>query len=85
MNKKKIDEDLENNWAVVAEAIQTVLRKISYPNPYEALKEFTRTNKGIDKSSIHRFINSLDISKETKEQLLKITPFNYTGKHPDFE
>lgn len=79
VNEKKIKEDLENNWAVVAEAIQTILRRESYPNPYEKLKELTRKSSKITKESIVSFINNLDISKGIKEELLKITPFNYTG------
>lgn len=79
INEKKIKEDLENNWAVVAEAIQTILRRESYPNPYEKLKELTRKSSKITKESIVSFINNLDISKGIKEELLKITPFNYTG------
>lgn len=79
INKAKIAEDLENNWAVVAEAIQTILRRENYPNPYEALKDLTRTNDSITKESIHRFINDLNISESVKTELLKITPDNYTG------
>lgn len=79
LNKETIDRDLENNWAVVAEAIQTVLRAEGYPNPYEALKGLTRTNSKIDADSIHNFINSLEVSNSVKERLLKINPFNYTG------
>ncbi len=79
INKDKIAEDLDNNWAVVAEAIQTVLRREGYPKPYEALKDLTRTNSKITKKSIQDFIDQLNISKEVKEELKKITPFNYTG------
>ena len=79
VNLEKIYDDLENNWAVVAEAIQTILRREGYPNPYEKLKELTRTNKRITKEDIHNFIKSLDIDKRVKEEMLKITPFNYTG------
>ncbi len=81
VNKKKIKEDLNNNWAVVAEAIQTILRKINYPKPYEALKELTRTNAKIDKNNIKKFIDSLDISDEIKSELKNITPENFTGIH----
>ena len=81
VNESKIKEDLDNNWAVVAEAIQTILRRINYPKPYEALKELTRTNKEINKISIHRFIDSLEIEKSVKEELKKITPENFTGIH----
>jgi adenylosuccinate lyase len=79
LNKAAIDYDLEENWAVVAEAIQTVLRKEGYPNPYEALKALTRKNEKITRESIHSFIESLSIKKELKDQLKKISPFNYTG------
>ncbi len=79
LNKAAIDADLSDNWAVVAEAIQTVLRKEGYPNPYEALKELTRKNDKITQQSIADFIESLDIPKESKVRLRSITPFNYTG------
>jgi adenylosuccinate lyase len=79
INIDKINEDLENNWAVVAEAIQTILRREGYPNPYEALKGLTRTNQKINQHSIASFINTLDISEEIKKELLAITPTNYTG------
>lgn len=79
INGTKIHEDLENNWAVVAEAIQTVLRRENYPKPYEALKELTRGNNKIDKKTIHQFIDSLKIGAEIKKELKKITPHNYTG------
>ncbi|MFD2203455.1 adenylosuccinate lyase [Shivajiella indica] len=79
LNKAAIDEDLEDNWAVVAEAIQTILRREAYPNPYEALKDLTRTNEKITESSIKNFIEKLDISNDLKEELKKISPFNYTG------
>lgn len=78
LNQAAIDADLENNWAVVAEAIQTVLRREAYPNPYEKLKELTRGQK-IDAQSIKTFIESLDVSKKIKAELLKINPHNYTG------
>ena len=81
VNESKIKEDLNDNWAVVAEAIQTVLRRINYPKPYEALKELTRTNTKIDKNSIKKFIDSLDISEEIKLELKNITPENFTGIH----
>ena len=81
VNESKIKEDLNNNWAVVAEAIQTILRRINYPKPYEALKELTRTNTKIDKNSIKKFIDSLDISEEIKSELKNITPENFTGIH----
>ena len=79
LNEPKFAEDLEKNWAVVAEAIQTILRRENYPNPYEALKELTRTNGVIDKNAIHSFINSLAISDAIKAELLVITPSNFTG------
>ncbi|MEQ1586570.1 MAG: adenylosuccinate lyase [Cyclobacteriaceae bacterium] len=79
LNKTAIDHDLEENWAVVAEAIQTVLRREGYPNPYEALKALTRKNEKITKQSIHLFIEGLDVKKELKDQLKQISPFNYTG------
>ncbi len=79
LNQNKITEDLENNWAVVAEAIQTVLRRENYPEPYEALKELTRGNSAITKQSIHSFIDKLKISTVIKKELKKISPHNYTG------
>jgi len=79
LNKTAIEKDLDNNWAVVAEAIQTILRREAYPKPYEALKELTRTNEKIDLKSIQSFINMLNVSNEVKAELLNITPFNYTG------
>ena len=79
LNKNKIDEDLENNWIVISEAIQTVLRREGYPKPYEALKKLTRKNEKIDKITFSNFINSLEISEKLKKELMKISPFNYTG------
>lgn len=79
LNKQAIDADLEKNWAVVAEAIQTILRREGFANPYETLKELTRTNKEINAESIANFINNLEISEKVKKELLAITPFNYTG------
>ncbi|MFN8325248.1 adenylosuccinate lyase [Flavobacterium sp.] len=79
LNEVKLAEDLEKNWAVVAEAIQTILRREGYPNPYEALKELTRTNTVIDKTAIHNFIQTLQVSDEIKLELLKISPSNYLG------
>ena len=79
LNQEKIDADLENNWAVVAEAIQTILRRENYPEPYEALKALTRNNTVLDKESIHSFIESLKISSAIKKELKKITPHNYIG------
>ena len=80
LNKDGIDRDLEDNWAVVAEAIQTVLRREGYPNPYEALKALTRKNEKITRESIAAFIDSLNVNGEVKERLRSITPFNYTGR-----
>jgi adenylosuccinate lyase len=79
LNEPKFQEDLENNWAVVAEAIQTILRREAYPNPYEALKGLTRTNTKIDQKSISDFINTLEVSEAIKTELKQITPSNYTG------
>lgn len=79
LNEEKIKQDLEANWAVVAEAIQTILRRENYPNPYEALKELTRGNAAITQKSIHAFIDGLKISPVLKKELKAITPFNYTG------
>ena len=79
LNREAIEKDLEDNWAVVAEAIQTILRREAYPNPYEALKGLTRTNKKIDQSSISEFIDTLQISDELKNELKSINPGNYTG------
>tara|TARA_R110000737_G_scaffold83232_2_gene115677 strand:+ start:1 stop:936 length:936 start_codon:yes stop_codon:yes gene_type:complete len=79
LNKEKFEQDLENNWAVVAEAIQTILRRESYPNPYEALKGLTRTNEKINKDSIANFIDTLEVSDEIKKELKQISPSNYTG------
>ncbi len=79
LNENAIKADLENNWTVVAEAIQTILRRESYPNPYEKLKELTRTNEKINAEVISDFIDTLDVSKEIKEELRLITPSNYTG------
>ncbi len=79
INEAKFAEDLENNWAVVAEAIQTILRRESYPNPYEALKDLTRKNTTVNKASMHEFINNLSVSDDIKAELLEITPSNYLG------
>jgi len=79
LNEPKFHEDLEKNWAVVAEAIQTILRREAYPNPYEALKGLTRTNEAIDKKAIHNFIASLEVSAEIKAELMLITPSNFLG------
>ncbi|SFD11006.1 adenylosuccinate lyase [Algibacter lectus] len=79
LNEDKFAQDLENNWAVVAEAIQTILRREAYPNPYEALKGLTRTNDKINQASISNFIDTLDVSDTIKTELKQITPSNYTG------
>jgi len=79
LNESAIKADLEQNWAVVAEAIQTILRRENYPNPYETLKALTRTNKQINQKSISDFIETLDVEDSVKAELKKITPFNYTG------
>lgn len=79
INEDKISADLENNWAVIAEAIQTILRREGYPKPYEALLALTRTNKPIDKQAIHDFIDHLELRQAVKEELKNITPKNYTG------
>jgi adenylosuccinate lyase len=78
LNETKLKSDLENNWAVVAEAIQTILRRENFPKPYEALKDLTR-GKEINKVSVHNFINSLNISVGLKKELKAISPLNYTG------
>jgi adenylosuccinate lyase len=79
LNEQKLEDDLENTWAVVAEAIQTILRREAYPHPYEALKALTRTNQKMTEETIHQFIEQLEVSDEVKEELMAITPMNYTG------
>lgn len=79
VNQPVIDRDLENNWMVISEAIQTILRREGYPEPYEALKTLTRTNKTLDKTAIHAFIDQLKINESVKAELKKLTPHNYTG------
>ena len=79
LNRDALKRDLENNWAVVAEAIQTILRREAYPNPYEALKDLTRTNKSITRESIAEFIENLNVNESVKKELRAITPENYTG------
>ena len=79
LNEEKLHEDLDNTWAVVAEAIQTILRREAYPHPYEALKALTRTNQRMTQQTIHDFISHLDVSPEVKEELMAVTPMNYTG------
>ncbi len=84
LNESAINSDLEDNWAVVAEAIQTILRREGFPKPYEALKDLTRTNAQITKTSIHSFIDGLSVTESIKEELKKITPQNYTGTSPGY-
>ena len=79
LNEEKLSEDLDNTWAVVAEAIQTILRREGYPHPYEALKALTRTNKKMTEQTIHDFVETLNVSDSVKEELRAITPHNYTG------
>ena len=79
LNNEKINSDLENNWAVIAEAIQTILRRENYPNPYETLKNLTRTNEKINKESIRNFIETLNVSESIKDELRSLSPQNYTG------
>lgn len=82
LNEPKLNEDLENNWMVVAEAIQNILRREGYPNPYEALLELTRGKASVCKEDIHQFVNNLEVSDVIKAELLKISPQNYIGKTP---
>lgn len=79
LDEAKVKEDLDNTWAVVAEAIQTILRREAYPHPYEALKALTRTNTAMTEETIHEFVQSLEVSDAVKEELMAITPYNYTG------
>lgn len=79
LNEEKLREDLEETWAVVAEAIQTILRREAYPNPYEALKALTRTNEKMTEKTIHAFVQTLNVSDSVKAELMAITPYNYTG------
>ena len=85
LNELALEADLNNNWAVVAEAIQTILRREGYPNPYEALKALTRTHSKITAESIADFITELDITDAVKNELRQITPYNYTGTHPNLD
>jgi adenylosuccinate lyase len=80
LNQDTIDRDLDNNWAVIAEALQTILRREGFPKPYETLKDLTRTNEKITKESIHRFIDGLKIPDSLKEEMKSISPSNYTGQ-----
>jgi adenylosuccinate lyase len=84
LHEEKISRDLDENWAVVAEAIQTILRRENYPNPYEALKDLTRGNHKINKESLHQFIDGLNVTASVKKELKRISPHNYTGVHPEF-
>jgi adenylosuccinate lyase len=79
VNGERINSDLDNNWAVVAEALQTILRREGYHKPYEALLDLTRTNQKITKESIVAFIENLDVSESLKSELKAVTPFNFTG------
>jgi adenylosuccinate lyase len=79
LNEEKLHQDLANNWMVVAEAIQTILRRENYPKPYEALKELTRTHDKVTKETIHHFIDTLAVSNGVKEELKAISPWNYLG------
>ena len=79
VNKTKINADLEDNWIIISEAIQTILRREGYSNPYESLKELTRKNSSITKEILHKFIDDLEVSEKIKNELKVITPSNYTG------
>ena len=79
LNEVAIRHDLDENWVVIAEAIQTILRRAGYPNPYEALKSLTRTNAKVTSETFQDFVNGLDVSDEVKRKLKSVTPFNYTG------
>ena len=83
LNEEKLREDLENTWAVVAEAIQTILRREAYPHPYEALKALTRTNEKMTEERIHAFVQTLNVSDSVKAELMAISPYNYTGIYPN--
>lgn len=83
LNRAALEQDLENNWAVVAEALQTILRSLDYPNPYETLKALTRTNSKITKETISQFIDTLDVDENTKQRMKAITPSNYVGVYAD--
>merc|ERR1712079_467226 len=79
VNKAAIEADLERNWAVVAEAIQSILRREGYPKPYEALRDLTRTNEAMNQKRIHDFVDGLAVSEAVKAELKAVTPFNYVG------
>ncbi len=85
LNEAALHADLENNWAVVAEAIQTILRREQYPNPYEALKALTRTHEKMNQARLHAFIDELELAPAVKMELKAISPFNYTGVHAPLE
>lgn len=84
LNQEKIEEDLNQNWAVVAEAIQTILRREQFAGAYEALKELTRGKEGITQKTLHAFIQRLPVKAKVKKELLSISPMNYTGVNPTF-
>ena len=79
INIPALERDLNNNWAVVAEALQSILRSIGYPNPYETLKDLTRTNTEVNAETIAKFVDGLDVSEEIKKRMKEITPMNYVG------
>ena len=79
LNEERMRADLDGTWAVVAEAIQTILRREGYPHPYEALKALTRTNKPMSEETIHEFVSTLNVNDKVKAELMAITPLNYTG------
>jgi adenylosuccinate lyase len=83
LNKEALERDLDENWAVVAEALQTILRSMDYPNPYETLKALTRTNSKIIQETIAEIIDTLDIDEQTKQRMKTITPSNYVGVYGD--
>ena len=80
LNRDALERDLNDNWEVVAEGIQTILRREGYPNPYETLKALTRTGQAVSDRTIREFIDSLDIAESVKDELRRLTPFNYTGR-----
>lgn len=82
LNEAQLEADLQRNWIVIAEAIQTVLRREKVPNPYEALKELTRGNHTVNQETFDRFIHGLDVTEEIKSELRTISPYNYTGISP---
>jgi adenylosuccinate lyase len=84
LNNTALQNDLDDNWAVVTEAIQTILRRENYPEPYETLKELSRGKSGINQQTLHKFIDGLQVTASVKKELKKITPHNYTGVHPEF-